>query len=96
MSTSGEGCPLCDGLGLIDDPLRPKRLKKCPECDTPPSPYFLPLSVWLDHPDAEDLAGFEREVADHLAKRRAEDAAVAAHARTASPDCSCEWCTVRT
>jgi hypothetical protein len=82
-------CPLCDGFGVVDDPLAPGRLKRCPECDTPLSAYLLPLSVWLFGPDGpgEDDA---RERA-----RRADEAAVLAHATTAGPDCRCRWCTVR-
>jgi hypothetical protein len=88
-------CPCCDGLGMIGDPLRAGRLKRCPECDTPPSAIFLPLAAWLGPPDEGERELCAAQEEKRLAAVRAEDAAVAAHAAEAAPDCGCGWCTVQ-
>jgi len=51
-----EACPLCDSLGAIEDPLREGCLKKCPECDNPPSPYLtLTLAGWVGAPEEGEV-----------------------------------------
>ncbi len=88
-------CPLCDGLGMIDHPLKPGRLKKCPECDTMASSFFLPLATLVGPPEDGGRDHFEAAEKRRLEAARAEDAAVAAHALTAPSDCACPWCTVQ-
>jgi hypothetical protein len=89
-------CPMCDGLGMVQNPQRrPNGLKKCPECDTPPSPYFLPLAAWLDQLDDDDRAAYAAAERRHAEAVRAEERAVLAHAQAAPADCRCRWCTVR-
>lgn len=88
-------CPCCDGLGMIDDPLRPGAVKKCPECDTPPSAYFLPLAAWVGPPEEGEREWYVAQEEKRQIKIRAEEAAVLAHALTTGPDCRCKWCVVQ-
>jgi hypothetical protein len=73
-------CPCCDGLGMIDDPLRPGCVK---------------LAAWLDPLDDEDRAAFAADAERRDAARRAEELACAEHAASAPADCPCRWCTVQ-
>ncbi len=88
-------CPCCDGLGMIANPLRPGGIKACPECDTVPSAYFLPLAAWAGEPEEGEKEYWQAVAERRRAAERAEDALVAAHAAIAAPDCGCEWCTVQ-
>lgn len=69
-------CGLCDNFGMIDDPARPGREKKCPECDTPPyRPYSLQrfaADVEAEEPGYGDWIHAQNE--HRLAHEREENA----------------------
>ena len=78
-------CGLCDNFGVIDDPLNARRVKACPECDTPPIFPFaknengsirsMSMSEILYGPDGPDEDDDMSEIQQRrLDARRAEEA----------------------
>lgn len=68
-------CPLCDGLGVIDDPAQGGAIKECPECDTEP-PFYLTktLAEIVGPPEEGEVEHYAALEARRVAERRAEEA----------------------
>lgn len=67
-------CPLCDGLGVIDDPLKVGAIKACPECDSDP-PFYLThsLAAIVGPPEEGEVAAVEERNRQIKEARRWEE-----------------------